>query len=136
MEDFYKFMDERIKNTMRRGTNCVGTALYIVGERDFEATLQRRDSRKLLLRMRNSLRPEVGYLVLWESEGIPFHAGVIYKENPFEIVHRSESKEILTPMRLDKFNKYIFEKTGLKPIYKIPNKLREQKEQEKQNPHL
>lgn len=73
MENYYGFMKERIKNASRDGSNCIGTALYICGEIDSEAYYSRDEAKLKLSRMKNSLKPELGYLVLWQSGGVPFH---------------------------------------------------------------
>jgi hypothetical protein len=126
MEDFYEFIKERIKITGRRESNCIGTALYIVGEYEFDLFLKRDIAKIKFSRMKKSLTPGLGYLVSWEDDRGPFHAAVIYKENPFEIVHRTEDNEILTPKKLNEFVDFIFKNTGLKPVYRIPPKLEKQ----------
>lgn len=125
MEDFYEFMKERILKMERRNSNCIGTALYIVGEKDSDNYLSRDESKKMLSKMKFSAKPELGYLVLWASGGIPYHAGTIFMENPFYIVHRSEKNGFLAKESLETFNEYMFKTTGLKPTYRIPNKLLE-----------
>jgi hypothetical protein len=124
--DFAEFMKKRISHTERRKGNCIGTALYIVGEKDSDNYLSRDESRKMLSKMKFASKPELGYLVLWASGGIPYHAGTIFMENPFYIVHRSEKNGLLTKEALETFNEYMLKTIGLKPNYKIPNKLLEE----------
>lgn len=125
MEDFYESIKEKISKMERRNSNCVGAALYIIEEinSDKEVYLSRDDSRKVISKMERTLKPELGCLVLWASGGIPFHAGVVFMEDPFYILHRSKKNGLLTRESLETFEDYMFKNTGLKPVYKIPTKL-------------
>jgi hypothetical protein len=124
MEDFYELMKERILQTERRKGNCVGAALYITGEIPSEGYFSKKDAALKLSRLKNSPKPDLGYIALWALDGIPFHAGVIFSTNPLEIVHRKESNGLLTKSSLDGLINYIFKNTHLKPVYKIPTKLK------------
>lgn len=121
MEDIREFMKERTRNSIRRGSNCVGSALYISGEIPSEIYYSREKAKLKLSRLKNSQKPELGYIALWQSEGELFHAGVIFEENPLQIVHRNEISGLLTPAPLEEFIEEIYKFTGLKPTYKIPN---------------
>jgi len=125
MEDFYKSMKERILQTERREGNCVGVALYIIGElnSDKEIYLSRDESKKIISKMKRTLKPELGYLTLWASGGIPFHAGVVFMKDPFYIIHRNKKNGLLIRESLETFSDYMFKNTGLKPVYRIPTKL-------------
>jgi hypothetical protein len=125
MDDFSEFIKNRSSQVPRNNSNCVGTALYLVGETDSDKSLSRNDSKKIISKMKRAVKPELGYLALWESDGIPFHAGVILMDNPFYIVHRNEVNGLLTKEKLDTFGDYIFKKMRLKPAYRIPHKLLE-----------
>ncbi len=125
MEDFYEFMKERIHKADRRGSNCIGAALYIVGEIPSETYISRKISKKNLNRLRTSSKPELGYIVLWESDGIPFHAGVILNMNPLKIVHRNEINGLLKEQSLEELTNHLFKYTKIKPVYKIPGKLKD-----------
>jgi len=129
MEDFYKSMKERILQMDRRNGNCVGVALYIIGEPNSnkEIYLSRDESKKIISKMERTLKPELGYLVLWASGGIPFHAGVIFMEDPFYIIHRNKKNGLLTRESLETFSDYMLKNTGLKPVYRIPTKLSKEK---------
>jgi hypothetical protein len=126
MDNIYDFIRDRIPKLRARNSNCVGTALYLIGETDSDKYLSRKESRKLISKMERAIKPELGYLALWASDGVPFHAGVILMDNPFYIVHRNEKNGLLTKERLDTFSDYIFKNVGLKPIYRVPNKLSEE----------
>jgi hypothetical protein len=126
MESFYEFMKERIKKTERRESNCGGTSLYIVGDSDIDIRASRNLLKLKLSRMKKSATPGLGYVVSWEENREPFHVAVIYKENPFEIVHRTEANGLLTSRNLEEFNKFMFKATNLKPVYRIPHKLEEE----------
>lgn len=125
MENFYEFVKRRISQAERRKGNCFGAAIHIVGEdaSDEEIYLSREESKKIFSKMKRAIKPELGYLVTWESQGIPFHAGVINMENPFYIVHRNKRDGLLTMVSLATFSDYILKNTGLKPTYRIPSKL-------------
>lgn len=125
MDNLYDFIRDRISKLRRRNSNCIGTALYLIGETDSDKYLSRGESKKLISNMERAKKPELGHLVLWTSDGIPFHAGVILMDNPFYIVHRNEKNGLLTKEKLDTFTDYIFKNTRLKPTYRIPNKLLE-----------
>jgi len=126
MENFYEFIKERIKKTKRRDSNCGGTALYLIGDLEYDIRISRDKLKMKLSRMKKSQTPEIGYIVSWEDKRGPAHAAVIYKENPFEIVHRTEANGLLTSRKLEDFNDEIFKATKLKPTYRIPYKLEEQ----------
>lgn len=123
MESFSEFLNKRISLVVKNKSNCVGTALYLVGEEDSDQYLSRDESRKKLSKMKRVIKPELGSLVLWESGGIPFHAGVIVMENPFYILYRDKRTELLMRESLESFSDYLFKSTGLKPTYRISNKL-------------
>ena len=125
MEDFKEFMKERARSCERHSSNCVGSALYITGEISFDSYFSRRNAKLKLSRLKTAYSPEVGYIALWQWEGEPVHAGVIFEKNPFKIVHRSEANGLLTEKLLDEFIEHTFKFTGIKPVYKIPNKLRD-----------
>jgi hypothetical protein len=124
MEDIREFMKERTRNAVRRGPNCIGSALYISGEISSESYYSREKAKLKLSRLKNFPKPDLGYIALWQSQGEPFHAGVIFEDNPFQIVHRNESNGLLTQLPLEDFVEHLYKFTGLKPIYKIPNKLK------------
>lgn len=123
MEDIEKFIRDRACITSRNTSNCVGTALYLVGETDNEEYISRKNSRKILNNMKISIKPELGYVASWESDGTPIHAGVIYMENPFYVVYKDKEINHLVRVSLEDFNALWTKKTNLKPIYRIPNKL-------------
>lgn len=122
MEDVRDFIKERTTSAVRRGSNCIGSALYLVGEIEHESYYSREKGKIKLSRMKNSLRPELGYIALWQSGGELFHAGVIFEENPFKIVHREESNGLLVQADLGEFAAKLKKFTGLTPVYKIPSK--------------
>lgn len=78
MEKFSDFMKDRSRNSVRRGSNCVGSALYLTGEIDSEIYYSRDKAKIKLSRLKNSFDPKIGHIALWQQEGIPFHAGVIF----------------------------------------------------------
>ena len=126
MKDFSTFIEERISAVKNVESNCVATALYLVGERDSYEYLSRGDSRKLLSKMKKSKEPKLGYLVSWESEGIPFHSGVIFREEPFHVIHRNNKERLLIDSPLNEFNEFIFKNLKIEPTYRIPNKFSEE----------
>ncbi len=125
VDSFSEFMKERISQLEMSVSNCIGTALYIVGEIGSDEYLSRKEAKKLISNMKRDIGPKLGYLVLWGSGGVPFHAGIILMENPFYIVYRTKNNGFLTQSPLDDYSEYLFKNTGLKPSYRIPNKLLE-----------
>jgi hypothetical protein len=125
MENFYEFMKERILKMERKKGNCVGASLYITGEIASESYFSRKDAQLKFSRLKNSYKPDLGYIALWESDGILFHAGVISNIDPLKIVHRNEINGLLTEHALDELIDRIYKNTHLKPVYKIPNMLKE-----------
>jgi hypothetical protein len=126
--NFTEFMKERVLQAERRKGNCFGAALYITGESDSdkEIYLSRDESKKIISKMQRAVKPELGYLVTWESYGIPFHAGVIDMKDPFYIVHRGKKNGLLTRESLEAFSAYMLKNMKLKPTYRIPSKLLEE----------
>ena len=119
MDKIYEFIKDRVAKASKGKSNCVGTALYLSGELDSDKYLSREDSKKIISKM----KPELGYLVLWESSGIPIHAGVILMDNPLQILYRNKTTNLLMQDSLDKFSDYLFEYFKVKPTYRIPHKL-------------
>lgn len=126
MKGFEDFIQERISEVKDVESNCIATALYVVGERDSYSYLSREDSKKLLSKMKKSKDPKLGYLVSWESDGVPFHAGVIYRKDPFHVIHRNHKERLLVDSPLDEFNEFIFKKMRINPTYRIPNNFSEE----------
>jgi hypothetical protein len=124
MEDFYEFMKERILQMERRSSNCIGASLYITGEIPSESYFSKEDAKLKFSRLKNSIKPDLGYIALWASDGIPFHAGVISSVNPTRIVHRNEINGVLTEHSLKELIDRIYKNTHLKPVYKIPTALK------------
>ncbi len=128
MEDFESFINERKDKVSLRDSNCVGTALYLVGERDFDKYISRKDSKEIVSKMKKAREPDTGYLVLWENNGNIYHAGVVLRDKPpFHILHRTEVNSYLSDNPLEEFSEFIYSKMGIKPAYRIPNKLLEEK---------
>ncbi|MGY4884590.1 MAG: hypothetical protein ACP5NZ_03355 [Nanobdellota archaeon] len=123
MKDFYKNMESRALNLQRDVSNCIGTALYIAGECDSDNYLSRKDSMKIINKMQRAKDPKLGYLVLWESKGTIFHAGVVYMDNPFYIIHRNKNKGLPMHSSLEDYKSYLLKETGIAPTYRIPNSL-------------
>jgi hypothetical protein len=125
MENFYEFIKDRVSKASKDNSNCVGTALYLLGESDSDEYLSREESKKIISKMKRAIKPELGYLVLWESSGILIHSGVILMENPFYIIYRNKKNNLLMQDSLSGFNDYLFKHFKVKPTYRIPSKFLE-----------
>ncbi|MCX6750883.1 MAG: hypothetical protein NTZ83_05475 [Candidatus Pacearchaeota archaeon] len=123
MDNFSEFIRNRTSKVSKNNSNCIGTALYLAGETDSDKYLSRASSKRVINNMERAIKPEIGYLVLWESDGIPIHSGVILMDNPFRIVYRDKKRKLLIQDSLDKFSDYLFKHFKVKPTYRIPNKL-------------
>lgn len=124
MEDFEKFIMNRKDNVNLKDSNCVGTALYLVGETESDKYLSRKDSKVLLSKLKKVKEPKAGYLAVWESEGFVIHTGVILRDKPpFHILHRTEKNFYLADNSLEEFSNLIYSKMSIKPIYRVPSKL-------------
>ena len=125
MENFYDLIKLRKSNLLEINSNCTGTALYLVGEVDFDKSLSRLESREFFLKMKNSIHPEIGYVVNWHLNSQPIHAGVIFEENPFMVLHRNGSEinggARLNLSSLEDLNES-YKKIGVTPAYKIPKR--------------
>lgn len=126
MDNFYEFIRDRVSKASKDRSNCVGTALYLSGESDSDIYLSRADSKKIICKMKRALKPELGYLVLWESVGIPIHAGVIVMDNPFHVVYRNKKNNLIIQDSLNSFSDYLFKHFKVRPTYRIPNKFLEE----------
>lgn len=88
-EDILRRRIEEVRQVRR--ANCVGTALYLVQERDKDEHIEPyhfnvRESGLIL-----SEKPEFGAVVIWFylPEGDIFHMGVITGLNPIQVTHRN-----------------------------------------------
>jgi len=120
MEKIEKFIRERASKTKRKNSNCVGTALYLVGESDTDKYLDRYTSRDVLLNFRKSFCPQKGYFVCWMDGTNPFHVGVVLETNPLTILHRDGCDGYLKSDSFDELN-LRFKNIPVEIVYKIPN---------------
>lgn len=128
MEDFESFISQRKDKLNLRDSNCVGTALYLVGERDIDVYLSRKNAKEIVSKMKRAKEPNTGYLVLWENGGKIYHSGVVLRDKPpFHILHRIKVNSYLSDDPLKEFSEFIYSKMGIKPSYRIPTKLLEGK---------
>jgi hypothetical protein len=103
--DFTRRID-LCKDTFR--SNCIGTAMYIVGEQQNDTTLSTKTSYGLYLRTLKSIQdPVVGCVAAWvwraewwlnpsrtriiENNIEIFHMGVVTSSDPLLITHRKSS---------------------------------------------
>ncbi|MDA3837319.1 MAG: hypothetical protein PF542_06900 [Nanoarchaeota archaeon] len=125
-KDFYQFMQHRVKTAESIGSNCAGTASYLVGEIDSDRMISREDAKKINFNLSTKFKPEKGYLVVWGTDGNPIHEGVIFQENPYKVLHRNGSLQNgggrLTLTDLSEMSKE-FNSAGISTRYKVPSKL-------------
>ena len=126
MKTIEEFIKERISQVSRNNSsNCMGTAFYLSGEEEEDRYFSREESRKKLAGMKKVKEPELGCVVSWTNNRIPYHAGVIFMENPFYVVYRNKDNGTLMQLSLEDFNSLWFKETNLKSEYRMSNKLRD-----------
>ncbi len=124
LEEYYLFMDKRIDSLEHGTSNCIGTALYIVGEQDFDDPERIIKSNKFE-NLNQISYPLKGCIVAWkEGNQSPLHAGVITEDNP---KHRFIAREYnngpyFKNLDLEEENKS-WEEEGTKMVFYIPSKL-------------
>jgi hypothetical protein len=94
-EDFYAFLNNNINEIKRTDsysashkTNCIGTALYLVGEQSQDENVDA-ETESIFSRFTESATPETGYLVGWiDKWDRIYHAAVITKTTPLRVANR------------------------------------------------
>lgn len=94
-------LEERISIAKRKheGKNCVGTALYLIGEEDEEGYIAPRDV--IVSALSKIEKPHIGALAVWSYKPwIIFrdevmHMGVITGINPTRVTHRPRYEQAL-----------------------------------------
>ena len=94
-KDFYNSLNKNIleiKSTDSyigsHKTNCIGTALYLVGEK-FKDEHVEDETEIIFNKFVESANPEIGYLVGWiNKRNKIYHAAVIVKTNPLLVANR------------------------------------------------
>jgi hypothetical protein len=121
---FYNLVENRIKTIKQGVSNCIGTALYIVGEEEYDEG-KNIGREEYFSNLNFSKIPRKGCLVVWaEKDKGPFHAGVITDDSPeLKISAREENNGLF-------FKDLSFEKENnswsgkdVKTIFYIPSKL-------------
>jgi len=133
-KDFYSNLNHnRRKNVQGEGifSNCIGTALYLVGEKEKDEYLWK-GRQKILRKLIPANSPELGYLVSWEHKGKTFHLGVVVNKTPLKIAERDGAKGKFNPSK--SFTQitegYFFWEEGDEVKYYIPSKLQKILEKE------
>ena len=92
-KDFYKFVNIN-KHNIRKfgnnvGKNCIGTALYLVGELPEEKFVYGEQTDSILKNLKEDNVPNLGNLVAWQDgNGETYHLAVVVKTNPTLLAHR------------------------------------------------
>lgn len=91
-KDFYKMIAERRRNLEDDCSNCVGTALYLVGEIDNDLHIEHPN--QYIKNLKKTDKQLLGCLIDWEDtiSGI-YHIAVIVKENPLTLSTRNGKNE-------------------------------------------
>jgi len=72
-------------------TNCIGTALFLVGELDKDSLVNPGRIKKLN-GLKRLVKPEKGCLIAWElRKRVAMHLGVIVRVRPIRVTHREGS---------------------------------------------
>lgn len=123
---FLTFINIRKKSIKQNTSNCIGTALYLVGEKEIDEYIWD-EQYEILNGISEKKEPEIGFLVGWCSiEGEIYHLGVITKVNPLLITHRDGKDgplKINEPFR--RINAYYNKYSRSKIRFFCPRKLEE-----------
>lgn len=88
-KEFYSLMNSNSRRIKNGKSNCIGTALYLVGETDQDEYLWK-GCQSFFNKMAKSNQPELGYLVVWTNlEDTIYHAAVITGKAPLTIAMRN-----------------------------------------------
>ncbi|NCO18362.1 hypothetical protein COT60_02535 [Candidatus Pacearchaeota archaeon CG09_land_8_20_14_0_10_30_9] len=133
-KDFYSNLNHnRRKNVQEEGifSNCIGTALYLVGEKEKDEYLWK-ERQKILRKLTPANSPELGYLVSWERKGKTFHLGVVVNKTPLKIAERDGCEGPFNPSKLSTEidERYFLGEKGDEVKYYIPSKLQKILEKE------
>ena len=124
-DEFIIWMNKRMETLDVYGvSNCIGTALYVVGELKEDKYVW--NEKEIILNKLTKINyPKKGFLIAW-NRGYIYHFGIITNENPFSITHRDGVGEfVLLNESLESVDKgYNCEKDEkVKIEYLIPTKL-------------
>ena len=90
--EFYNWMNNRIDGLKQLGgfggSNCIGTAFYIVGEFDTDKYIYSAEHEKILNNLTRKDSPEEGFLIGWHKDGETSHLGVITRIEPLLVTNR------------------------------------------------
>ncbi len=91
IEYFYSELDQRRKKAVKtKGKrNCIGTALYLVGEVDKDGFVYDGPKHGFFDYLPEADSPRRGYLVAWETLGEVYHAAVVVRQNPLLLASRN-----------------------------------------------
>lgn len=82
-------------------SNCIGTALYLTGERDDDEFIRSEDAHKYLARLHQSEGPAIGHLVVWQypiqGRVVAIHMGVVVNLDPLLITDRDRCNGPVNP---------------------------------------
>lgn len=86
--DFYKMIAERRRNIIDHTSDCIGTGLYLVGEKETDYIGV--SDGVIMNNLKTSKKPEVGYLAAWrDHEESVYHLATIVKKNPLTLSTRN-----------------------------------------------
>ena len=117
---------ERRRNLKDDFSNCISTALYLVGETDNDSHIEYPD--KYIQKLKKTDNPSLGCLIDWEDiiSGT-YHMAVIVKENPLMLSTRNGSGENFIKNQLFSETDSIYKETiwryKEKNNFYIPSKL-------------
>jgi len=124
--DFYNMLNNNRKNAhYGKTSNCIGTALYLVGEQERDECVWNK-RRTFFEKLKLSEKPGLGYIITWGNETTKLaHAAVITGVNPMTVATRNGSCDPFEPkQKFEETNEFYSGKLGYTNIlYFIPSRL-------------
>jgi len=125
--EIVKFQDmiyERLVSLKERVSNCIGTALYLVGELEEDRYIWMGRGTRLFKMMPYS-KPIVGAIVSWNhyTKG-PYHMAVVTSLNPLKVTQRDgERGPVETDVPLTRVDWFYLLGKGESRTFHLPRKL-------------
>ena len=87
-EDFYEMIERRKEFLSNRNSDCFGTALFLVGEKN--CYNPETEPEKYLSKLKKADEPEVGYLIDWEDRNSSaYHLAVVKQKDPLTLMTKN-----------------------------------------------
>jgi len=130
-KEFYKCIIDKRKIVKEKVSNCIGTALYLVGEIKKDKFIWE-GREEIFNKLIKSKKPKLGYLVAWDNNSFDLaHAAVITGLNPLTIASREGEKgEFLTQYQIEGDKLCVKNHKFTEIKYFIPSKLQKILEKE------